>query len=241
LKTTQLGPIFETFTSPTLNPSKWTIASFPSGDGNLWRWEEPGAKIKTGDGRLEITVNPYTRFHDQIQIFDNPKHLILGTQCFAVPEKGTISFSCRMAAKTHNGNPDDFKDGFASFNVLDFASGLVFDFIATSAKIGIIYERLLLPGLTTPREAFTEIVEAGPNEPGQLSACRIDYNSEKNRVDYWFNGGKVVSRWDLPAKPRNLFMGMGLITLRMIENGKSTSLKGQGGTGLWSEIRVTTI
>jgi hypothetical protein len=233
--------LYDGFTTPELDPSKWTIASFPSGDGNFWRWEEPQAKIKTGDGRLEIAVNPYTRFHDQIQIFDNPKHLYLGTQSFAVPEQGMISFSCQMGAVTHNGNPDDFKDGFASFNVLDFASGLVFDFIATSAKVGIIYERLLMPGLTTPKEAFTEIVEVGPNEPGQLSACRLDYNFEQNRVDYWFNGNKVVSRLDLPARPRNLFMGMGLITLRMIQNGRSTSLKGQGGTGLWSKIKVTTI
>ncbi len=232
---------YDNFTTPVLDPSKWTIASFPSGDGNFWRWEEPAAKIKTGDGRLEITVNPYTRFHDQIQIFDNPKHLYLGAQSFAVPEKGTISFSCRMGAKTHNGNPDDFKDGFASFNVLDFTSGLVFDFIATSAKIGLIYERLLMPGLTTPREAFTEIVEVGPNEPGQLSDCRIDYDFQDNRVDYRFNGSKVASRSDLPVRPRNLFIGMGLITLRMIENGRSASLRGQGGTGLWSEIKVTTI
>ena len=233
--------IYDTFTTPQLVPSKWTIASFPSGDGQFWRWEEPQAKSKTGDGRLEITVNPYTRFHDQIQIFDNPKHLYLGTQSFPVPEQGAISFSCKMGAKTHNGQPDDFKDGFASFNVLDFTSGLVFDFIATSAKIGIIYERLLMPGLTTPKEAFTEIVEVSPNEPGQLSACRIDYNFQENRVDYWFNDQKVISRLNLPTKPRNLFMGMGLITLRMIENGRSTSLKGQGGTGLWSDIQVSTI
>jgi hypothetical protein len=124
---------------------------------------------------------------------------------------------------------------------LDFTSGLVFDFIATSAKVGIIYERLLMPGLTTPREAFTEIVEVSPNKPGQFSACRIGYSFQENRVDYWFNGSKVASRSDLPAKPRNLFMGMGLITLRMIENGRSTSLNGQGGTGLWSEIKVTAI
>jgi len=165
----------------------------------------------------------------------------MGTQGFPVPEQGAISFSCKMGAATHNGNPDDFKDGFASFNILDFASGLVFDFIATSTKIGIIYERLLIPGLTAPQEAFTEIVEVGLNRPGQLSACRIDYNFQENRVDYRFNDQKVISRLNLPVRLRNLIMGMGLITLRMIENGRSTSLKGQGGTGLWSDIQVSTI
>src|SRR3989304_6507239 len=180
----QTETIYDPFTTPHLDPNKWTIAAFPLGNGEFWRWEEPDAKVKTGDGKLEITVNPYTRFHNQVQIFDNPKHLILGTRNFAVPEKGVISFSFKMGAITHNGDPDDFKDGFASFNVLDFATGLVFDFIATSTKIRVIYERLLMPGLTTPPEAFTEIIEVGKNQSGQLFSAQIDYNFKENRVEF---------------------------------------------------------
>lgn len=230
---------YDDFTSPHLDPNKWTIAAFPLGDGNFWRWEEPQARVKTGDGKLEITVSPYTRYHDQVQIFDNPKHLILGTQNFPVPEKGIISFSFKMGAITIDGHSNDFRDGFASFNVLDFSSGMVFDFIATSARIGVIYERLLMPGLTTPEEAFTEIVDVGPNQPGCLSPCRIDYDSKEYKVDYWLNGKKILSHSDLPVQPGNLFMGMGLITLRPIANDQSTSLRGQGGTGLWTDIKIS--
>lgn len=232
--------IYDPFTAPRLDPNKWTVAAFPLGNGEFWRWEEPQAEVKTGDGKLEITVNPYTRFHNQVQIFDNPKHLILGTQSFKVPEQGRISFSFKMGAITHNGNPDDFREGFASFNVLDFASGMVFDFIATSSRVGVIYERLLMPGITSPQEAFTEIIEVAPNRPGALFAGRIDYSVESNRVDFWLNTELVATQSNIPAKPSNLIIGMGLITLKPIENGKSVSLNGQGGTGLWSEIKILT-
>ncbi len=232
--------IYDPFTAPQLDSSKWTVAAFPLGNGDFWRWEEPRAEVKTGDGKLEITVNPFTRFNNEVQIFDNPKHLILGTQNFKVPEQGRISFSLKMGAITHNGNPDDFRDGFACFNVLDFASGMVFDFIATSSKIGVIYERLLMPGATTTEQAFTEIIEVAPNQPGSLFNARIDYSPGLNQVDFWFNEKLVITRGNIPAKPSNLNIGMGLITLKPIENRKSVSLTGQGGTGLWSDVKILT-
>jgi hypothetical protein len=232
--------LYDDFQTQELDSSKWAVAAFPTGDGGFWKWEEPEAKIKTGDGKIELTVNPYTRFHDQVQIFDNPKHLILATRSFPVPKKGFISISFKMGAVTHNGNPDDFRDGFASFNVLDFASGLVFDFIATSTKVGVICERLLIRGLTTPEEAFTEIIEVGRSQPGKLSRCQVRYGWQENRVEYFWEGKEVCSRSNLPAKPSNLAIGFGLITLRTIEKGRSTSLRGQGGTGLWSEVKTST-
>jgi hypothetical protein len=231
--------LYDDFITPQLNQSKWTIAAFPLGDGNFWRWEEPSPDIKTGNGMLELTVNPYTKFHNEVQIFDNPKHLYLGTQSFPVPDNGSITFSCQMGAVTHNGDPDDFRDGFASFNVLDFQTAMVFDFIATSSKIGVIYERLLIPGITTQKEAFTEIIEVAKNEPAKLSHCQIRYSAQANQVDYLFGGKTVYSVKDLPAGPQNLSMGFGLITLRPIHMGKSTSCRGQGGTGLWSNISTS--
>ncbi|OGC77620.1 MAG: hypothetical protein A2Z27_03070 [candidate division Zixibacteria bacterium RBG_16_50_21] len=233
--------LYDNFQTQVLDSSKWSVAAFPAGNGGFWKWEEPGAIIRTGDGKIELTVNPFTRFHHQVQIFDNPKHLILATRSFSVPKKGFLSISFKMGAATHNGNPDDFRDGFSSFNVLDFASGMVFDFIATSTKIGAIYERLLIPGLTTSPEAFTEIVEVGQNQPGKLSRCEVRYSWEEDRVLYFLEGKEVFKRCNLPARSSNLSIGFGLITLRMIENGRSSSLKGQGGTGLWSEVRTSTL
>ena len=231
--------IYDDFAGDKLDQTKWTVAAFPAADGSFWRWEEPHAEIKTANGKLELAVNPYTKFHNQVQIFDNPKHLLLGAETFPVPEKESISFSFQMGAITHNGDPDDFRDGFASLNVLDFATGMVFDFIATSAKIGIIYERLLIPGVTTPKEAFTEIVEVAPNQAGKLSDFIISYSRPHSRVKFILNGKPVYTRKNLPVLPANLNIGMGLITLRPIQNGKSASCRGQGGTGIWADIRVS--
>jgi len=230
---------YDNFSGLHLDSSKWTFATFPLADGNFWRWEEPEAKIKTGDGRLEITVSPYTRYHDQVQIFDNPKHLISGTRNIPVPEGSSISFSFKMGAITIDGDPNDFRDGLASFNVVDLTPGWSLTSLPLQPRFGVIYERLLMPGLTNSEEAFTEIVGLGPNQPGHLTLCRIDYDSKEYKVDYWLNGKKILSHSDLQVRPGNLFMEMGLITLRPIANGKSTSLRGQGGTGLWTDIKIS--
>src|SRR2546430_10149020 len=49
-----------------------------------------------------------------------------------------------MGAETYRGNADDLRDGFAGFNLMDFSTGMIFDFISTGQKIGAMYERLLI-------------------------------------------------------------------------------------------------
>lgn len=230
--------LYDEFKTKDLDLMKWTIAAISLADGAFWKWEEPDAIFKTGDGKLTLTVNPYTKFHHQVQIFDNPKHLYLATQSFPVENGETINFSCEMGAITHNGNPQDLRDGFASFNVLDFKSGMVFDFIVTSQKIGIIYERLFIPGLIPQEQAFTEIIEVDKTSPGQLQKCQIEYEKAKSRVSFYLNGEKVHSQKDIPASIDTLNLGFGLITLKPIQNGKSVSLHGQGGTGIWQNFKI---
>ncbi len=231
--------LYDEFKTKSLDLTKWTIAAFSLPDGTFWRWEEPKAIVKTGDGKISLTVDPYTKFHHQVQIFDNPKHLLLATQSFPVEESETIIFSCEMGAITHNGNPKDFRDGFASFNVLDFKSGMVFDFVATGEKIGIIYERLLIPGITNPKEAFTEIIEIDQNSAEKMQKCKIEYKKAKSQVNFYLNGKKVHSCKDIPTSLDSLNIGFGLITLKPIQNGRSISLHGQGGTGIWRNFKIT--
>jgi hypothetical protein len=45
-------------------------------------------------------------------------------------------------------------------------------------------------------------------------------------------------RENLPAVPKQLTTGFGLITLWTMENGKSVSLKGQGGSLSIGDVRV---
>ncbi|OGC79605.1 MAG: hypothetical protein A2145_04975 [candidate division Zixibacteria bacterium RBG_16_40_9] len=143
-----------------------------------------------------------------------------------------------MGAVTHNGNSLDFRDGFASFNVLDFNSGMVFDFITTSEKIGIIYERLFIPGLIPQEQAFTEIIEIDKTSAGKLQKFKIEYEKAKNQVSFYLNGEKVHIQKDIPVSLDTLNLGFGLITLKPIQNGRSVSLHGQGGTGIWQNFKI---
>ncbi len=59
-------------------------------------------------------------------------------------------------------------------------------------------------------------------------------------IDGWIDGVHVLNWRNAPAIA-GFTPGFGLITLEPIRNGKSGSLKGQGGTGRLGAIRTTTL
>src|SRR6184192_69344 len=67
-----------------VDPSKWRILGFPMGDGQTWTWEEPKARIESRVNGLALTVDPFTRKHDQVHMFDDPKQLYGSTRTFSV-------------------------------------------------------------------------------------------------------------------------------------------------------------
>src|SRR5213593_1168434 len=75
------------------------------------------------------------------------------------PDRVTV-FEVEMGCETYRSNADDMRDAFAGFILMDFSTGMIFDFISTGQKIGAIYERLLIPGVTDEKTAFTYLIEA---------------------------------------------------------------------------------
>src|SRR5207245_9668159 len=149
-----------------VDPSKWKVLSFAIGNGENWVWEEPKAKIASRNGGLALTVDPFTRKHDKIHMFDDPKQLYASTRTFPVSRDQVTVFEAEMGAETYRSNAEDLQDAFAGLILMDFATGMIFDFITTGKKIGAIYERLLLPGETDEKTTFTYVSEA------QFSAVR---------------------------------------------------------------------
>jgi hypothetical protein len=49
----------------------------------------------------------------------------------------------------------DLRDAFGTFNLLDFQSGVVLDFAVTNELVYIVFERLLIPGITSQDQYFT--------------------------------------------------------------------------------------
>lgn len=237
--------LFDEFKTAELDPQKWVKAQLPLGDGTFWEYYDPNTKITTGNGRCEITINPFSRSHDSIQIADNPKTLFATAQPLAVGEDETLAVSARIGAETFHATKSDIFDAFITLNLFDFESGIVIDFLLNGHLIYALYERLYIPGYIEEGEAFVREarlpVQAKPRE---LYDCSMTYN-RKTDVAEWFVGGELMYRApNIPVKVNQFMMGMGLMTLKPISAAfpyyfpKSTSNHGQGIAGIWSDMRV---
>lgn len=231
--------IYDDFTGPELDRDRWAYLEYPPGpDGVPWTCAEPGAHTQVGGGALTVVVRRFTRAHDQVQIMDNPKHLLLSTESFAVPDDHGLTISAEMAATGIDATYRDYRDGFASLNVLDIASGWVFDLCATSDTIFSIHERLPVPGVTHP---FTHVVEqplAGLSiAPGRRH--RYELTLDRGRgVAEWRADGQLIHHVLGADIPERVTLGLGLITLHPIVDGRSTSLRGQGLVATFGPVSV---
>lgn len=129
-------------------------------------------------------------------------------------------------------DPDaDIRLGSATLNVLDFESGLVFDFWMNNAVIVPFYERLRPPGFPQDYQAFGSVGTPIPREPGSVHDLAIVVDAANGTV-YWEIDGTVVASVDRlgpPAEgwttvldhggspevatPRQIQVGIGLLTL----------------------------
>ena len=208
----------------------------------MWTYEEPKARLEPRDGGLALTVDPFTRKHDQVHMFDDPKQLYVSTRTFPVSETGTTSFEVEMGAETYRSNPDDIGDAFAGFITIELATGMVFDFVSTGRKIGAIYERLLIPGLADEKTAFTYLVESPfsgiRTSAGRLNRYSVRLNPGEKRAEWLVDGRPFFKAEKVPVAPKELTLGFGLLTLKPVDPEKgSMSVHGQGATGVWRNFR----
>jgi hypothetical protein len=234
--------VYDDMSKGKVDPSKWTVMSFPMGNGETWRWEEPKARLEPKNGGLALTVDPFTRKHDTVHMFDDPKQLYGSTRTFPVSASQVTVFEVEMGCETYRSNAEDLRDAFAGFILMDFATGMIFDFVSTGKKIGAIYERLLIPGVTDEKTAFTYLIESPfsgvHTEPGKLHHYKVRIDSAKHRAE-WFADGKTFFKAEgIPATPKELMIGWGLFTLNPVDPVKgSRSVHGQGATGIWKNFQ----
>lgn len=235
---THLPTTFEAWGKDPL--SRWTPAGFPDGSGGHWTWAEPAAQISAKDGWLELAVPRFTRRHDQVQIFDNPKHLLACSAPIPVPEKGLV-VEVDLSGALHGGDASEWSNGFASFNLMDFEHGLVLDGLANGARTAVLFERLHIPGMISPDQSFTAIADGPASKPGQAHRFRFEVDPGARRLQGFIDGRPVLDWRNVPARINSFTPGFGLITLHPIRDGRSTSLKGQGATGRLGAIRTGTL
>jgi len=235
-------PIYDEMSKNTVDSSKWKIMSFPMGNGENWTWAEPKARLEAKAGGLALTIDPFTRKHDTIHMFDDPKQLYGSTRGFPVSSTGITTFEVEMGAESYRSNADDLRDAFAGFILMDFATGMIFDFVTTGKKIGAIYERLLIPGVTDEKTAFTYLIESPfsgvRTEPGRMHRYQVRIDAPKKRAEWQVDGRTFFKAEGIPAIPKDIMIGWGLFTLKPVDPVKgSSSVHGQGATGIWKNFR----
>jgi Family of unknown function (DUF6081) len=237
--------VYDSLSGGKIDLIKWKILSFPMGNGETWTWAEPKALIESKIGGTAITVNPFTRKHDTVHMFDDPKHLYGSTRNFPVMKDRTTVFEVEMGCETYHSNADDLRDAFAGFILMDFSTGMIFDFVSTGRKIGVIYERLLIPGLTDEKTAFTYLIESPfssvQTEPGKMHHYAVRIDAARRRAE-WLADGKIFFKAEgVPVEPKEIMMGFGLFTLKPPDKAKgSVTIHGQGATGIWKNFRYYT-
>lgn len=235
---------YDSMSTGRVDPSKWKILGFPTGNGETWNWQEPSPRFEAKNGGLAVTVDPFTRKHDHVHMFDDPKQLYGSIITFPVSRDRITIFEVDMGAETYHSDPYDLRDGFVGFNVMDFSTGMIFDFVSTGQKIGAIYERLLIPGLTDEKTAFTYLIESPfsgiRTEPSKMHHYSVRLDAAKRRAEWHVDGRPFFTAEGIPVALGEITLGFGLFTLKPIDPSKgSVSVHGQGATGIWKNFQYS--
>lgn len=222
----------------------WVPASFPTGDGGAWVYQEPDAVVGIQNGILSVAAYPFTRQHDQVQFFDNAKHMYFSTRPVGAPEGGRVTVEWELAARILGGRPGDLYDGFVSFHLMDLARGVALNFFVGNDVLATVYAHLPFPGTSAPERprgpkyfAWFEERE-GRIAPGEFHRYAITYDRGARTIT-WRLDGEVVKHEEEAAELGPFHLAMGLMTEKDIEPGKgSVSCHGQGAVGKWREIRA---
>ena len=230
--------------------------SFAANDGLGDRWQlmqagdfaaDDGVVDTSGPG---LTVAPPARnprtgepsFTKSGESFNGHLKWLAVTQESFPTEGGALRIEFRASARTF-GNAEhpfgddvedpltDFRLGAATLNVMDFQTGLIFDFWITQNAIYPFYERLRMPGLHPDHEAFGSISSVIPRTPETEHTLAIVVDSAAG-VTRWEVDGEVVAEvspigpsnpgWTAvlhhggtprEASPAQLQIGLGLMTL----------------------------
>jgi len=234
---------YDTFTAGALDPSKWQVLQLPTPDGSLWSYGDPQAEVEAKEGTLTVTVNPFRLKHDQVHMLDDPKHLLVTPQPIPVSADGPTTISVEMASENFNGNPDDLLDGWTGLVVGDFSTGMIFDWMLTSTRLGALYERLPIPGVTPEGGSFSYVVQSpfcALNSPGEFHHYELVLDRAARTAE-WRTDGKVFYRTaGIPVDVASVTLGLIVCTLLPPDPVKgSISAHGQGARGSWRHLTVS--
>ncbi len=219
--------------------------SFAMPGGGRFVYQEPNAVVVVQNGGLSVSVMPYTRQHDQVQFFDNAKHMYFSRGTVAAPKAGRLEVEWEQSARILGAKPGDLYDGFVSFHLLDLARGVALNFFVGNEIYATVHAQLPFPGATAPERVqgpryfchFDETHAGGA--PGEFHRYAIRYDRAAGSLS-WRRDGEVVKTALDVGELGPFTIALGLMTEKDIVPGKgSVSCHGQGAIGKWRAIRAT--
>jgi hypothetical protein len=147
-----------------------------------------------------------------------------------------------MAAENYNGNSDDLTDGWIGLVVGDFSTGMIFDWMLSGTRVGALYERLPIPGVTPEGGSFSYLVQSpfvAINEPGKFRSYEIALNPKARSAEWKVDGQAFYRTEGIPVEVQSVTLGLIVCTLKPTGAHGSTSVHGQGAKGSWRHLKVT--
>lgn len=213
--------------------------STTAADGERHQYRDRNAQVQTGDGRLELTVNPFTRFHDTDPRQNNAKQMYQSVRRFSVPAAGVLTFEVGMGVRTYGQIPRDLLDAYGTVNLFDLQTGVVLNAAATDDTVYAVVERLAIPGVSEPHEHYVHrVVLPVPTEPGLEHRYAITYRAQTSQAEFYVDG--QLAYWArLPVPVEGFHAGMGLFSARdLTRYSRAEREHGQGATGRWGPWQI---
>jgi len=224
----------------------WMPAGFPMAGGGFWVYQEPDAVVVVQNDRLRVAAMPFTRGNDEVQFFDNAKHMYFSTRTFEAPKNGRLTVEWEMSAQVTGTRDDDLYDGFVSFHLMDLAAGVAIDVFTANRLLATVYARLPFPGANAPKRdagpRFFSLFDefTGRTEPGQNHRYAIAYDRFEATLAWFIDGALLKKESKVPDFGASI-LALGMMTEKDIVPGKgSVSCHGQGAIATWGGIRVKT-
>ncbi len=214
---------YDSFSKPG---SAYSIVDYSMKWANIFG---PGEMASTGGdtrsfagGKFSVSAVPFTVGFD-FSVFDHLKYIAVSTQTFAVPIRGSITFSSVIQAQTPGARPGHVINGTyiqdgrpysqptlegqqagAVMNMIDFSTGQLFDWFISGTKAFTLVERLPSnvtgnalpgqPGYVGREKMYTQIIDEVDVGPGPHAvSIKFTRNNGKGTVSFYLNG-RLISK-----------------------------------------------
>lgn len=207
--------IYDDFSGNSIDHERWSYLTLPQRGSLPWTCSAPNARTQVGEGTLDIEVECFTRKHNKVQAFDNLKHVLVSTHVFST-RAGWTTFALDMAATSIGLTPTDYRDGFASFMVLDQQSGWSFSICCNGKHTFGLYDALRK---TYHARGSAHVFEAPAPRDNLVANSRhheltLDGRARSVR---WSVDGQLACRVVDAEIPADVSICLGMVTLTSLD------------------------